>query len=74
MANDDGTLIAGELLEALEKDGEWCFTGSEIATAHYRSLDRDRDGRITSIELVAYLLVPLGVFLGILGVWMTLAS
>ena len=48
--------------------------GSEVAAAHFRSLDQEYDGHITTVELVTYLLVPLGVFLGILGVWMTLTS
>ena len=61
-------------LEALDTDGGGRLTGSEVAAAHFRSLDQEYDGHITTVELVTYLLVPLGVFLGILGVWMTLTS
>ena len=37
-------------------------------------VDYDRDGNVSPTEVLIYLLLPLGAFLGVLGVYMTLAG
>ena len=49
------------------------MTASEIAASHLQRIDKNQDGRVAPLEVLIYLLVPLGLFLGILGVVMTLA-
>lgn len=58
----------------LDVDGDGRVTASEIAGAHFHHFDKDRDGRVSAAEMLVYLLVPLGCFLGVLGVIMSLIS
>jgi len=48
-------------------------TGLDVA-GHLAMLDKDADGAVSLVEVLIYLLVPLGAFLGLLGVYMTLAG
>jgi len=48
-------------------------TGLSVLS-HLSVLDQDADGYVSPAEVLIYLLVPFGAFLGILGVYMTLAS